>query len=201
MKIRQKTQNDRKRSKKPRGRVEIEIGCDDPTEPLIVKPEAGVSGGQRREWPIIDGMARCAAITHAPYEILRMLAKSGCKAFLRAGRIDTEIIIPAAFDAILNNDQLLPAGCASWRDAGDKFRALNEKLDYEMNEKLLIPIAEVERQANAAGIIFMSGFERAARELPPMLAGLSTAEVAKHLDNYIERVRNETKEALTKIVK
>ena len=70
-----------------------------------------------------------------------------------------------------------------------------------MNEKLLIPIAEVERQANAAGIIFMSGFERAARELPPMLAGLSTAEVAKHLDNYIERVRNETKEALTKIVK
>jgi hypothetical protein len=34
-----------------------------------------------------------------------------------------------------------------------------------------------------------------------MLAGLSTAEVAKHLDNYIERVRNETKEALTKIVK
>jgi hypothetical protein len=63
----------------------------------------------------------------------------------------------------------------------------------------LIPFAHVVRQACEAGGFFMSEVERWARELPPMLAGKSCAEIAQVMDAQIERTRAELKAKLDAI--
>ena len=55
------------------------------------------------------------------------------------------------------------------------------------------------RQAGEAGGYFMSQLERWARELPPVLAGLSAPEVAQILDVNIERTRAELQKKLNTI--
>jgi hypothetical protein len=58
---------------------------------------------------------------------------------------------------------------------------------------LLMPVAAAQRQAGFACGFFFEELQRAERELPPALAGLSAVEVFKHLHAFNENLRREAK--------
>lgn len=164
------------------------------------KPQGRVAGRQRTEWPVLKGMKHAAGILHAPYEVIRQLRESGAAGFLSDNRMDTGIVVPQIFDVVCGG-QKLPAGCASWKEAGEKYRSLIAKHELELSEKLSIPAAEAQRQANECGGYMFGELERMVRELPPALAGLSTPEVHKRLRLEVERVRTELKLKLNEVGK
>ena len=151
-----------------------------------------VSGAQRREWPVLDGERRTAAVLGAPYAVVKALRLGGSRAFLTGGRVDTGILVPEIIAALVKGSNL-PPGVSTPQDWLALEKAQREKIKREVEEGQMMESAEAQRQAGEAWGFVFSELERRDRELPPALAGLSAVEIGKRMTSDTEKIRKGAK--------
>lgn len=152
-----------------------------------------ISGAQRTEWPVIQGIEACAARIGAPLALLKSLKKSGCKAFLTGNRVDTGLLVPALFAALAKGSEL-PEGIATPQDWLATEKAKREAIKRKQDEKLLMPISDAKRQ-NGEAWGFSIGYweQHLGEEAPPEHAGRNAVELGVRYKKLVEDFRTEGK--------
>ena len=140
-----------------------------------------ISGKQRLTWPVFDGIAQAAGLTHYTVEEIKLLKKTGSKAFIAKGRIDSLILIQDLND-LLHKASELPEGFTSWKEFGESRRAQISDVELKEKKGLLGLHSDFKRQAGeAVGFIF-GELDRRCRENPPAFAGRSAVEIAERME-------------------
>lgn len=153
---------------------------------------AKVSGRQRLTWPVIEGIAAAAAMLGAPEALIKSVKKNGSKAFMTGNRVDTGILIPELFTALIKGSEL-PEGIATPQDWLATEKAKREAIKRREDEKSVMLIGSAKAQASAAMSMVFGELERRDREMPPALAGQSAVEIGKRMAADTESMRRSFK--------
>lgn len=161
------------------------------TEMKTAKPKR-ISGQQRLDWPVIEGIEAAAARIGAPVALLKAVKRSGSKAFLTGNRVDTGILIPELFAALAKGSEL-PDDIATPQDwvatENAKIKAITRrKLEGEM-----MPTTDAKRQNGEAWSFVFAECDRMCNEMPPDLAGRAAVEIGIRLRAFMETMRQDAK--------
>ena len=156
-----------------------------------------IAGRQRRTWPVIESIRQVVAELHYTAEEIKLAQKSGSKAFITNGRIDTGILIPDLND-LLHQASELPEGFTSWKEFGESRRAKIADVELKEKKQELMSRGEAKRFNAEAWAFVFSELERFCVEKPPALAGRSAVEIFEQLNSFKESMRKSAKDKFEK---
>jgi hypothetical protein len=147
---------------------------------------------KRAPFPLVENMTQAATVTGAELVYIKMAKQKGCPAFGVANRIDLQILFPFLVSMLvdlLKKGSKIPGGFATWKQVLESEQATMATIERKSKENKLMETAEAKRQAAEACQFVFNELERAERELPPALAGLSSVECFKRLHSFTEGLR------------
>lgn len=144
--------------------------------------------------PIANSMLQVQAWTGMPIELIKSLKSEGCEAFESGGRVRLGILLRFFFESYWDEVEKPPDGLATWREALNRVQTHRQEILLDRDKGKVLDAQEAEARAAEAEAYYFSELDRALRELPTGLCGMTANQIADKLGQFFADLKTRSRE-------